>query len=133
MGGLLLDALSKLNVEYEFKSASRLYQTGMLADPIHKILSNNLLLGSKIAEMVGQEKYKDSLPFFPVCESCGRLYVAKAEEYFEEERKVVVLWSGTKLGNTEINGCGHRGEVSAVLGKGKLAWKVEFVSEMECT
>ena len=28
----------------------------------------------------------------------------------------------------EINGCGHRGEVSTVHGKGKLAWKVEFAA-----
>ena len=46
--------------------------------------------------MVGKRSIRTVYHYFPVCESCGRLYVAKAEEYFEEERKVVYFCSGTE-------------------------------------
>jgi lysyl-tRNA synthetase, class I len=128
MSGLLLEALNSLGVDYEFRSASDVYEKGILSAQIHEILSNNSILGPKIAELVGQEKYKEALPFFPVCDSCGRLYVAKAENYLSEERKVSYICERTRLGNTELTGCGYSGEVSINSGKGKLAWKVEFAA-----
>lgn len=128
MSGLLLEALNSLGVDYEFRSASDVYEKGILSAQIHEILSNNSILGPKIAELVGQEKYKEALPFFPVCDSCGRLYVAKAENYLSEERKVSYICDRTRLGNMELTGCGYRGEVSINSGKGKLAWKVEFAA-----
>lgn len=128
MGGLLLDSLSGLGVDYDFRSASEVYRSGIISNQIHKILSKNSILGPKIAELVGQEKFKSALPFFPICESCGRLYVAKAEGYLQDEKKVLYSCDKTKLGNTELTGCGYKGEVSITSGNGKLAWKVEFAA-----
>lgn len=128
MSSLLLDALDRLGINYEFLNAAKVYGNGMLSDQIDKILTNAPNLGNKIEEIVGQSKYKESLPYFPICESCGRLYVANAEKYIREERKVSYVCSGTKLGNNEIKGCGYAGEIPIATGKGKLAWKVEFAA-----
>jgi lysyl-tRNA synthetase class 1 len=128
MSGLLLEALDSLGVDYEFRSASDIYRKGILSDQIHSILSKNSTLGPKIAELVGQEKYKESLPYFPLCESCGRLYVAKAEKYLKEEKKVSYFCDRTRIGNMDLAGCGYRGESSIGGGNGKLAWKVEFAA-----
>jgi lysyl-tRNA synthetase, class I len=128
ISGLLLEALDSLGVDYEFRSASDVYRKGMLSNQIDLILSESSTLGPKIAELVGQEKYKESLPYFPICESCGRLYVAKAEKYVKEDKKVLYHCDRTRLGNLDIVGCGHRGETSILSGNGKLAWKVEFAA-----
>src|SRR6478735_4084496 len=124
----LRDALDRLDINYEFLNAAKVYGSGMLTHQIHIILSNAANLGNKIEEFVGQSKYKETLPYFPICESCGRLYVAHAEKYITEERKISYSCDGTKLGNNEIKGCGYTGEAPISVGKGKLAWKVEFAA-----
>jgi len=128
MSSLLLDALDRLEINYKFLNAAKVYGTGMLTNQIDMILSHAPDLGNKIEEVVGQSKYKESLPYFPICESCGRLYVAHAEKYIREEKKVSYICNGTKLGNNDVKGCGYTGEIPISAGKGKLAWKVEFAA-----
>lgn len=128
MSSLLLDALDRLEINYKFLNAAKVYGNGMLTNQIDMILSHAPDLGNKIEEIVGQTKYKESLPYFPICESCGRLYVAHAEKYIREEKKVSYICNGTKLGNNDVKGCGYTGEIPISVGKGKLAWKVEFAA-----
>ena len=128
MSSLLLDALDRLEINYKFLNAAKVYGNGMLTNQIDMILSHAPDLGNKIEEIVGQSKYKESLPYFPICESCGRLYVAQAEKYIREEKKVSYICNGTKLGNNDVKGCGYTGEIPISAGKGKLAWKVEFAA-----
>lgn len=128
MSGLLLDGLDICDVNYEFKSAREIYESGLLSAQIDLILRSSALLGQKIAKLVGQEKYNNILPYFPICEHCGKLYVANAETYFEQEKKVAYSCNGSRIGNKEIQGCGHKGEVDITHGRGKLAWKVEFAA-----
>lgn len=109
MSSLLLDALDRLGINYKFLNAAKVYGNGMLTNQIDMILSHAPDLGNKIQEIVGQSKYKDSLPYFPICESCGRLYVAHAEKYIREEKKVIYICNGTKLGNNDVKGCGYTG------------------------
>jgi len=128
MSSLLLDALDRLGVDYKFLNAAKVYGNGMLTNQIDMILSHAPNLGNKIEEIVGQSKYKESLPYFPICESCGRLYVAHAEKYIREEKKVSYICNGIKLGNNDVKGCGYTGEIPISARRGKLAWKVEFAA-----
>jgi lysyl-tRNA synthetase class 1 len=131
MSSLLLDGLDQLGVRYQFQSGSDAYKKGMLINQIDTILKNSSVLGKKIAEIVGQEKYVDILPYFPVCQSCGRLYVAKAERYYSSEKRVAYSCTGSKIGKKEIKGCGYSGEADIRRGEGKLAWKVEFAARWQ--
>jgi len=128
MSSLLLESLDKVGIKFNYRSASDVYKSGILAREIDCILSNNELLGKKIFNLVSQDKYIDVLPYFPVCNNCGRLYVARAEKYLSNERKVLYSCSGSKIGTKKISGCGHKGESDISKGEGKLAWKVEFAA-----
>jgi lysyl-tRNA synthetase class 1 len=128
MSSLLLDSLDKVGIKYIFKSASDIYKSGILNDEIDCILRNSELLGKKISTLVGQEKYIDILPYFPICSNCRRLYVTHAKKYLSAERKIIYSCSGSKIGTREIPGCGFSGESNIDKGEGKLAWKVEFAS-----
>src|ERR687890_1650971 len=128
MSSLLLDGLDNAKITYHFQSAAQAYNKGMLAKQIDIILRNSHLLGQKIAEYVGQKKYNEILPYFPVCESCGRLYVAKAEKYFPDEKRVIYSCSEARIGDKKLKGCGYRGQIDITKGDGKLAWKVEFAA-----
>jgi lysyl-tRNA synthetase class 1 len=126
MSRLLLDGLDKTGIKYCFQSGREAYKQGMLVEQINTILKNSNKLGQKIAEFVGQDKYIEVLPYFPVCNSCGRLYTAVAQKYLPDEKKVTYVCSGSRIGKAEVKGCGHRGEADITKGEGKLAWKVEF-------
>ena len=128
MSSLLLDGLDNAKITYHFQSAAQAYNKGMLAKQIDIILRNSHLLGQKIAEYVGQKKYNEILPYFPVCESCGRLYVARAEQYLPDKRQVLYVCAGSRIGQKKITGCGYSGQADITKGDGKLAWKVEFAA-----
>jgi lysyl-tRNA synthetase class 1 len=124
----LLSGLDAIGVKYIFQSATDAYRRGAFIDQIDKILKGSRSLGQKIVKLVGQEKFIETLPYFPICESCGRLYVARAEKYHDETKSVSYSCIGSKIGKSFIPGCGHTGEVDIVKGQGKLAWKVEFAA-----
>jgi lysyl-tRNA synthetase class 1 len=128
MSGLLLDALNKTGIKYRSVSGTRAYMEGLFNSQIDKILSNATRVGEIIKETLGQEKYTEVLPYFPICENCGRIYTTKALEYVRDRHVVRYSCDGTELHGEMLKGCGHRGEVDVFSGKGKLSWKVEFAA-----
>jgi lysyl-tRNA synthetase class 1 len=131
MSSLLLDGLDNAGIKYRFQSGKDAYAGGLLVAQIDTILQNREKLGKKIAEIVGQEKYTEVLPYFPVCENCGRLYTAVAQNYVPAERKVTYSCIGGRIGKVDVKGCGHSGEADISKGQGKLAWKVEFAARWQ--
>ena len=131
MSSLLLDGLDKLGIKYKFQRGVDTYKNGLLKDQIHIILTNSKKIGEKIAELVGQEKYQESLPYFPVCSNCGRLYTAEAYEYLPDERKIKYRCHETTIGSQILDGCGHDGVADITKDLGKLAWKVEFAARWQ--
>jgi lysyl-tRNA synthetase, class I len=128
MSGLLADALDKTGVKYRMVSGTQAYKDGIFNRQIDLILSNAARVGEIIRETMGQEKYTEVLPYFPVCESCGRIYTTRALEYIKERHVVRYSCDGMELRGEMLKGCGHKGEVDVFSGNGKLAWKVEFAA-----
>lgn len=131
MSGLLLDGLDKVGIQYKFQSGTAAYKNNMLSKQIDTILRNSNRLGIGIQAMIGQDKYNQTLPYFPICQNCRRLYVAKVEKYFPQEMKVSYSCLDTRIGNEIIKGCGYVGESNVNDGDGKLAWKVEFAARWQ--
>src|SRR5919202_6650977 len=132
MSSLLLDGLDKAGIKYRFQSGSEAYKQGTLVKQIDTILKRNSKIGRKIAEFVGQDKYTEVLPYFPICSNCGRLYTAVAQEHLPDDRKVAYICRGSRIGKERtIKGCGNKGEADITRGEGKLAWKVEFAARWQ--
>jgi lysyl-tRNA synthetase, class I len=131
MSSLLLDGLDNVGVNYKFKSGTEVYKSGKLSNQIHNILINSKIIGDRISDSTGQQKYTKFLPFFPICQQCDRLYVANAIEYFPEEKTLSYSCIGNLINKKQIDGCGHQGEVNIENGNGKLAWKVEFAARWQ--
>jgi lysyl-tRNA synthetase class 1 len=128
MSSLLLDALDKCGIEYSDVSAKEVYEKGLLLEEIRTILLNAKKVGEIVKEEVGQERYTEVLPYFPVCEKCGRIYTTKALEFLPETDKVLYACEGLEIGRKWIEGCGHKGEADIGRGEGKLSWKGEFAA-----
>jgi lysyl-tRNA synthetase class 1 len=128
MSSMLLDALDRLGVKYRFMSGAEVYRQGLLKEQIDTILRNAGKIGRMIAEMTGQTKFEEVLPYYPVCQACGRIYVAQAHTYLADEGRVLYRCSGAELGGRWLEGCGHEGEARIDRGEGKLSWKGEFAA-----
>jgi lysyl-tRNA synthetase class 1 len=128
MSSLLLEALDKCGIEYCYISAKEAYEKGMLNNEIGTLLLNAKRVGEIVKEEVGQERYTEVLPYFPICKNCGRIYTTKAIEYLPHENKVLYVCEGMEIKGRWIEGCGHKGEADVTRGEGKLSWKGEFAA-----
>lgn len=131
MSSLLLEGLDKLEIKYEFRRAKDTYEKGLLKDQIHTILVNSKTIGKKIADLTGQEKYQNILPYFPVCQICDKLYTTESYQYIPDEKKVKYRCKDASIGSNIVKGCGHQGEADISKDLGKLAWKVEFAARWQ--
>lgn len=128
MSSLLLESLDKCNIKYKAMSATEAYKTGLLLEEIRTILLNAKKVGKIVKEEVGQDRYLKVLPYFPICENCGRIYTTNASKFIPESNLVVYSCEGIELGGKKIQGCGYNGELDITTGNGKLSWKGEFAA-----
>jgi lysyl-tRNA synthetase class 1 len=128
MSSLLLESLDKCGIKYRYYSAKEAYDSGLLLDEIRTILNNAQKLGEIIKEEVGQDRYTEVLPFFPICSECGRIYTTKALSFESKTDKVLYKCEGLEIRGKLIEGCGHEGEADITSGEGKLTWKGEFAA-----
>ena len=128
MSSLLLEALDKCGIEYHYVSAKDAYEKGLLNNEIQTLLLNAKKVGEIVKEEVGQERYTEVLPYFPICGNCGRIYTTKALEFLPDENKVLYICEGMEIKGRWIEGCGNKGEVDITKGEGKLSWKGEFAA-----
>jgi lysyl-tRNA synthetase class 1 len=123
---LLLGALDKCGIQYKFMSGAEVYRKGLFNEEIKTILTNARRIGEIVKEEVGQEKFLEALPYFAVCENCGRIYTTKAHDFLPTENKILYACEGMEVKGRWLEGCGHKGEVDYRKGLGKLSWKGEF-------
>ncbi len=129
MGSLLLGALDACGVEYRFVSGTEVYRRGLLNEQIEILLKNAERVGEIVKKEVGQEKYVEALPYFPVCGNCGRIYTTKAYEFLPKENMVLYVCEGMEVKGRWLEGCGYKGEADYTKGEGKLSWKAgEFAA-----
>jgi lysyl-tRNA synthetase class 1 len=126
MSLLLLEALDTCEIEYEFMSGAEAYTKGLFNKEIETLLLNAKRVGEIVKEEVGQEKFVEALPYFAVCQNCGRIYTTKAYELMPKEKKILYKCEGMEIKKQWLEGCGHKGEADYTKGEGKLSWKGEF-------
>ena len=126
MSSLLKEALNMNHVCYTPMSAYETYKEGLLNDEIITILDNHEKVGKIIEAVTGQEKFTEALPYFVVCENCGRIYTTYSHDYSPASHTIKYDCRGMEVKGRWMEGCGHKGEVDVPSGNGKLSWKVEF-------
>jgi len=129
MSYLLMDALDKCKIQYRFISGTEAYKKGLLNDQIEILLKNAKKVGEIIKEEVGQDKYIKTIPYFPICSNCGRIYSTKVYRFLPKEKKLLYICEGMEIKGKWLEGCGNQDEVDYRSGEGKLSWKAgEFAA-----
>jgi lysyl-tRNA synthetase class 1 len=127
MNSLLREAMDKCGADYIFHSATEDYRKGLFKTQIRRILLEADRVGRIVKEEVGQEKYTSTLPYFPICGSCGRIYTTRSLEFEPKTDKVLyVCEGGSEIKGQTLQGCGYKGEADFKEGHGKVPWKAEF-------
>ncbi len=128
VGSLLKASLDELGISYTFMSGAEAYKSGLLNDQIRTILENAEVIGEKIKELTGQDKYQSVFPYTPICKNCGRLYTTKVTSYDPERGTIHYRCESAKIRDKVVVGCGYEGDRAISEGEGKLAWKSEFAA-----
>ncbi|HYB68159.1 MAG TPA: lysine--tRNA ligase [Candidatus Acidoferrales bacterium] len=126
MSLLLREALDKCGIDYRFMSATEVYRKGLFNEEIRTMLLGAKRIGEIVKEELGQEKFLEALPYFAVCQNCGRIYTTKAYDFSPKDNKILYKCEGMEVKGQWLEGCGHQGEVDYRSGNGKLSWKGEF-------
>jgi lysyl-tRNA synthetase class 1 len=128
MSSLLLESLDKCGIEYLYYSAKEVYEKGIILNEVRTILTNAKQVGQIVKEEVGQDTYTEVLPYFAVCENCGRIYTTRAYSFDPKTDKVHYKCEGLEIRSKLIQCCGHEGQADIKKGEGKLTWKGEFAA-----
>lgn len=120
----LLENLARMDVRPEPISVAEMYHEGKYDEVVRIVLNNAAEIRNIFKEISGSVREDDWLPFFPICQSCGRILTTKAYEF--DGQKVKYRCTGGIAGKAEIPGCGHEGEVG--IREGKLPWRVEWAA-----
>ena len=113
---LLRSFLDRFGFEYEFKSATELYKSGVFDNALLNILGNYEKIRNIILPTLGNERKETYSPFLPICPSTGKVLQVKVVN--------VDLKSGSISYIDEQSG----DEVNSLVtgGKCKLQWKADW-------
>jgi lysyl-tRNA synthetase class 1 len=107
--------LDTFGFDYEFKSATECYQSGMFDETLLKILQMHERINGVIKPTLGEERRATYSPFLPVCRRTGKVLLAKIVETKPDDGTVVYEEDDGKLVETPVTG-GHC----------KLQWKADW-------
>ena len=119
-----LESLERIDVKPEPISVAQMYKDGKYDKVVTLALERAQEIKDIMREMSGSERDDDCLPFFPICENCGKILSTKAYEF--DGKMVKYTCKGGIAGKNLIPGCGHEGEVG--IRQGKLPWRVEWAA-----
>ncbi len=107
--------LDTFGFEYEFKSATDCYRSGMFDDTLLKILQMHDQIAGVIKPTLGEARRETYSPFLPVCERTGRVLLARIAETKPDDGTVIYEDEDGRLVETPVTG-GHC----------KLQWKADW-------
>jgi len=115
MNAKLREFLDKFGFEYEFKSATECYKSGLFDKTLLKILEHYEEIINVVLPTLGEERRKTYSPFLPICKKTGKVLQAPVSEINKEKGTIIYT-----------NEDGEKIETLVTGGKCKLQWKVDW-------
>ena len=106
--------LDTFKFDYEFKSSTKLYRSGIFDKSLLKILENYEKVNDLILPTLGEERRKTYSPFLPICPDTGKVLEVPIVEILKEKGEIIYDNHGKKI-KTSVTG-----------GNCKLQWKVDW-------
>ncbi len=123
MNGRLKHFLDYYGFEYLFESSTECYQSGRFNDGLARVMENYDAVRNLFIKTIAPANRDAWSPFFPICESCGKIYTTSVLSVHPETSEVTYHCNRDEK---NYRSCGHRGRVSILNGKVKVGWKVDW-------
>jgi len=123
MNGQLKRFLDSYGFEYEFHSSTQCYQNGIFDEGLKRVMDNYTQIREIFISTISKDKREAWSPFFPICETCGKIYSTRVVEVDFNNYTVNYHCDQTGQG---FEPCGHKGTTSITGGKVKVGWKIDW-------
>ncbi len=124
MNKKLCEFLDSFGFRYSFASSTQIYRSGAFNDGLKRVMDNYQAIKDMFTATIAEEKREAWSPFFPVCESCGRIYSTRVTSFDPTAYTVSYLCDAPAAGKYEA--CGHSATASIFDGSVKVGWKVDW-------
>jgi len=123
MNGQLKLFLDSYGFEYEFYSSTQCYRDGVFDNGLKRVMDNYTQIREMFISTISKEKRAAWSPFFPICESCGKLYSTRVVEV--DPNNYTLTYHCDQAGQG-FDPCGYKGTTSITGGKAKVGWKIDW-------
>ncbi len=130
MNGKLREFLDSFGFQYTFASSTEQYGSGVFDEGLRRVMANYDAISDLFKATIAEEKRGAWSPFFPVCESCGRVYSTRVTAVDRDACTVSYACDVSAPG--KYDACGHTGTVSVLGGRCKVGWKVDWALRWFC-
>ncbi|WP_069471280.1 lysine--tRNA ligase [Candidatus Marithrix sp. Canyon 246] len=121
MNGQLKQFLNTYGFEYEFYSSTQCYKDGIFDQGLKKIMDNYTQIRELFIATISKDKREAWSPFFPICESCGKIYTTRVVNVDPENYSLTY-----KCDQDNFESCGHEATTMITGGKVKVGWKIDW-------
>lgn len=108
--------LDSFGFEYEFKSSTEMYRSGIFNDSLIKILEHYDEIMAVMLPSLREERQKTYSPFLPICKKTGKVFQVPIEKINLDNKSII--YKDPETGDFE--------EVSILNGNCKLQWKADW-------
>ena len=123
MNNKLKEFLDSYQFEYTFQSSYEAYTRGDFNEGLSVILQKVDEVKAIILPTMSEAKRENWSPFFPICESCGRIYSTRVTAYHPDNN--TIDYSCDRADDL-VKSCGHKGTTSIFDGRVKVGWKIDW-------
>ncbi|MBF0171384.1 MAG: lysine--tRNA ligase, partial [Nitrospinae bacterium] len=124
MNRKLREFLDSFGFTYDFRSSTEQYRAGVFNAPLRRVMAKRDEVIGAFTKTIGEEKREAWSPFFPICQSCGKIYSTRVTAYHPESDEVSYACDQSAEG--KYTACGHAGRTSILDGNVKVGWKVDW-------
>ncbi|MDH5559932.1 MAG: lysine--tRNA ligase [Deltaproteobacteria bacterium] len=123
MNRKLMGFLDSFGFDYELRSSTQCYGDGLFDEGLKRVMDHYDEIHDIFTRGIAENKRASWSPFFPVCESCGKIYTTQVTDL---DRKNYRLDYRCDQDGELYKACGHQGSVPVTGGKVKVGWKVDW-------
>lgn len=123
MNRQLQQFLDSHQFEYEFHSSTETYRSGVFDAGLRRIMDNYDRIRDLFISTISADKRDAWSPFFPICESCGKIYSTRVVDV---DRSSYSLSYVCDVAGEGFEPCGHTASTEITNGKIKVGWKVDW-------
>ncbi len=111
----LQEFLDTFGFKYDFYSATKCYQSGMMNEALLQVLKNYNEIINVVLPTLGNERKETYSPFLPICSKTGKVLQARVVSHSYEDGTI-----------TYVNDAGENVVTKVTDGACKLQWKVDW-------